>query len=89
MGRPIKTHAALAADPHGPHESGRILGKEGDSMQALYNLRQSFEIDPSDPQTVYGLAFAYMGQEAPEDLHRLARQLKIGGPIHRDIRKSS
>ena len=52
-------------------------------------LRQSFEIDPEDPQTVYGLAFAYMGlrdieqaqnhfqkvlaMEAPEDLRGLAR----------------
>ncbi len=29
-------------------------------MKALYYLRQSYEIDPLDPQTVYGLAFAYM-----------------------------
>jgi hypothetical protein len=32
-------------------------GEEGECPQALYNLRQSFEIDPQDPQTVYGLAF--------------------------------
>ena len=93
---------------------GAILGKEGDSLRALYYLRQSLEIDPQDPQTVYGLAFAYMEledieqaqkhfqkvleMEAPDDLRVLARnglreiaawQLKIGGPIHRDIRKSS
>ena len=37
---------------------GAILGKEGDSLRALYYLRRSFEIDPLDPQTVYGLAFA-------------------------------
>jgi Flp pilus assembly protein TadD len=77
---------------------GAILGQEGDSLRSLYYLRQSFEIDPQDPQTVYGLAFAYMELEAPEDLLGLARnrlreiaawQLKIGGPIHRDIRKSN
>jgi len=32
------------------------------------------EIYPQDPQTVYGLAFAYMELEAPEDLRRLARK---------------
>jgi hypothetical protein len=37
---------------------GAILGKEGDSLRALYYLRRSYEIDPLDPQTVYGLAFA-------------------------------
>ena len=39
---------------------GVILGKEGDCLRALYYLRRSFEIDPQDPQTVYGFAFAYM-----------------------------
>lgn len=37
-----------------------ILGREGDSLKALYFLRQSYQVDPHDPQTVYGLAFAYM-----------------------------
>jgi hypothetical protein len=39
---------------------GIIPGKEGDSMRALYYPRCSNECDPQDPQTVYGLAFAYM-----------------------------
>ena len=68
---------------------GAILGKEGDSLRALYYLRQSFEIDPQDPQTVYSLAFAYMElgdmeqtqkhfqkvleMKAPEELRSLAR----------------
>jgi tetratricopeptide (TPR) repeat protein len=68
---------------------GAILGKEGDSLRALYDLLRSFEIDPQDPQTVYGLAFAYMElgdmepaqkhfqkvleMEAPEELRVLAR----------------
>ena len=83
---------ALAADPRNPvalKNLGAILGKEGDSLRALYYLRRSFEIDPQDPQTVYGLAFAYMElgdmepaqkhfqavleMEAPEELHGLAR----------------
>ena len=83
---------ALAADPRNPvalKNLGAIFGKEGDSLKALYYLRQSFEIDPHDPQTVYGLAFAYMElgdieqaqkhfqmvleMEAPEDLRGLAR----------------
>ena len=82
---------ALAADPRNPvalKNLGAILSKEGDSLRALYYLRRSLEIDPQDPQTVYGLAFAYMELEAPEELRGLARtgivarQLKIGGQIH-------
>ncbi len=37
---------------------GAILGREGDSLKALYFLRQPYQVDPQDPQTVYGLAFA-------------------------------
>jgi Flp pilus assembly protein TadD len=50
---------------------GAILGKEGDSLRALYFLRRSFEIDLLDPQTVYGLAFAYMelGDMEPAQKH--------------------
>lgn len=44
--------------PHLPQNLGVILGKEGDSLRALTYLRSSLEIDPQDPQTVYGLAFA-------------------------------
>lgn len=33
---------------------GAIFGKEGDSLKALYYLRRSFEVDPLNPQTVYG-----------------------------------
>jgi cytochrome c-type biogenesis protein CcmH/NrfG len=76
------------------HDLGDIFGKEGDSLTALYYLRRSYEIDPNDPQTVYGLAFAYMkagryraGQkhfqmvldmEAPEDLRGLAAGSSAG-----------
>lgn len=55
------TMQALAADPRNPvalKNLGSILGKEGDSLRALYYLCRSFEIDPQDPQTVYGFAFA-------------------------------
>ena len=68
---------------------GAINGQEGDSLRALYYLCRSFEIDPLDPQIVYGLAFAYMElgdiepaqkhfqavleMEAPEELRGLAR----------------
>jgi tetratricopeptide (TPR) repeat protein len=57
------TMQALAADPRNPvalKNLGAILGKEGDCLRALYYLRRSYEIDPQDSQTVYGLAFAYM-----------------------------
>jgi len=83
---------ALAADPRNPvalKNLGAIFGQEGDSLQALYHLRQSNECDPQDLQTVYGLAFAYMElgdieqaqkhfqmvleTAAPEDLRGLAR----------------
>ena len=50
---------ALAVDPSSPvalKNLGAILGQEGDSLRALYYLRRSFEADPRDPQTVYGLA---------------------------------
>jgi len=69
---------------------GAILGKEGDSLRALYYLRRSLEMDLHDPQTVYGLAFAYMElgdiepaqkhfltvleMEAPEELRGPARK---------------
>jgi Flp pilus assembly protein TadD len=52
---------ALAADPRNPvalKNLGAILGKEGDSLRALYYMRRSFEADPQDTQTVCGLAFA-------------------------------
>ncbi|MHB8118203.1 MAG: hypothetical protein ACYDHX_05700 [Methanothrix sp.] len=52
----------MAANPRNPvvlKNLGAILGKVGDCLKALYYLRQSFEIDPHDPQTVYGLAFAH------------------------------
>ncbi|MGV8175448.1 MAG: tetratricopeptide repeat protein, partial [Methanothrix sp.] len=68
---------------------GAILGREGDSLRALYFLRQSYQANPQDPQTVYGLAFAYMEMGdiepaqkhfqmvldmlAPEELRALAR----------------
>ena len=39
---------------------GAILGREGDGLKALCYLRRSYQADPQDPQTVYGLAFAYM-----------------------------
>jgi Flp pilus assembly protein TadD len=43
------TMQALAADPRNPvalKNLGAILGKEGDSLRALYYLRRSYEIDP-------------------------------------------
>jgi len=59
-------------------------------------LRQSYQIDTQDPQTVYGLAFAYMemgdieqaqkhfqmvlDMPAPEELRALAKNGLIGGP---------
>jgi len=83
---------ALAADPRNPvalKNLGAIFGQEGDSLRALYYLRQSYQADSKDPQTVYGLAFAYMElgdmepaqkhfqavleMEAPEELRGLAR----------------
>ena len=54
------TMQAVATDPRNPvalKNLGAILGKEGDSLRALYYLRRSNECDPLDPQTVYGLAF--------------------------------
>ena len=90
------TMQALATDPRNPvalKNLGAILGKEGDCLRALYYLRRSYEIDPQDPQTVYGLAFAYMEledmkpaqkhfqavleMEAPEELRGLARGPRI------------
>ena len=87
------TMQALAADPRNPvalKNLGAILGKESDSLRALYYLRRSYEIDPQDPQTVYGMAFAclklgdiepaqkhfqaVLEMEAPEKLRGLARK---------------
>jgi Tfp pilus assembly protein PilF len=49
--------------PNGPvalKNLGAIFSKEGDSLKALYYLRRSYQIDPGDPQTVYGLAYTYL-----------------------------
>ena len=65
------TMQALAADPRNPvalKNMGAILGKEGDALRALYYLRQSFEINPLDPQTVHGLTFSYI-LTSPEFRH--------------------
>jgi hypothetical protein len=50
----------LAIDTRNPgalKNLGAIFGKEGDSLKELYYLRRSYECDPLDQQTVYGLAF--------------------------------
>ncbi len=63
--------------------------KKATACGSLYYLRQSLEIDPQEPQTVYCLAFAYMelgdmdpaqkhfqkvlAMEAPNELLGLAR----------------
>jgi tetratricopeptide (TPR) repeat protein len=52
---------ALEADSKNPvalKNLGAIFGKDGDRLKALYFLRRSFEIEPHDQQTVYGIAFA-------------------------------
>ena len=86
------TNRALVAEPENPvalNNLGAILGREGDSLRALSFLRQSYQINPKDPQTMYGLAFAYMemgdiepaqknfqvvlDMPAPEELRALAR----------------
>ena len=88
-----RVKGVLAADPCNPvalKNLGAIFGKEGDGLEALYYLRRSYEIDPKDPQTVYGLAFAYMKlgdielaqkhfqmvleMEAPEELAQLGQE---------------
>jgi Tfp pilus assembly protein PilF len=49
------TSRALAKDvrnPGGSLEPGAMLGQEGDSLKALYYLRQSYQADPQGPQTV-------------------------------------
>jgi len=58
---------------------GAIFGKEGDGLRALYYLRRSFEIDPQDPQTVYGLAFAYkeLGDMEPAQKHLALRYFQL------------
>ena len=67
VGRPAAGQGVLHAgpgrrsqEPGGPHEQGAIYGQEEGSLRALYHLRRSYEADPRDSQTVYGLAFAYM-----------------------------
>ena len=55
----MRAQAADSDNPIALKNLGAIFGKEGDSLKALYYLRRSFEIEPQDPQTVYGLASAY------------------------------
>jgi tetratricopeptide (TPR) repeat protein len=78
------TMQALAADPRNPvalKNLGAILGKEGDSLRALYYLRRSFEIDPQDPQTVYGLAWpgTGLGRLQPGSSRLEAQSIEIYG----------
>ena len=77
-------------DPFALRNLGGILGKENDYLNAFYNLQKSHNINPHDPQTVYGLAFSYMSlndfenaekyfrvlldMQAPEMLKELARK---------------
>jgi hypothetical protein len=83
---PCRSPAADTRNPVALKNLGAILGQEGDCLRALC---RSFEVDPQDPQTVYGLAFTYMelgdmeqaqkhfqmvlDMPAPEELRRLAR----------------
>jgi len=63
----------LATDPRNSvafKNLGAILGQEGYSLRALYYLRQSYQADPKDPQTFYGLAFAYMKLEDIEQAQK-------------------
>jgi tetratricopeptide (TPR) repeat protein len=65
---------ALAIDPKNQvalKNLGAILGREGNSLKALYYLRQSHQANSQDPQTVYSLAFAYMemGDIEPAQRH--------------------
>jgi hypothetical protein len=47
-----------------------IFGKEQDGLRALYYPRQSFKIDPQDPQTsVYDLAFGDKATVEPAQKH--------------------
>ncbi len=83
---------ALAADPKNPvalKNLGAILGREGDSLRALYSLRQSYQANPQGPADGVRLGLRLHGdgdieqaqehfQElldmpAPEELRALAR----------------
>ena len=87
------TLEALKIAPDNPFalkNLGGISGKERDYQSAFYYLKKSHEINPQDPQTVYGLAFAYkslndlenakkyfkdlLDMPAPETLKELARE---------------
>ena len=84
---------ALKLEPDNPYalkNLGGILGKENDYLNAFYYLQKSYNINPKDPQTVYGLAFTYkslndfenaekyfkvlLDMRAPEVLKELARE---------------
>jgi len=86
------TLKALKLEPDNPYalkNLGGILGKENDYLNAFYYLQKSYNINPKDPQTVYGLALTYkslndlenaekyfkvlLDMQAPEVLKELAR----------------
>ena len=87
------TLEALKIAPDNPFalkNLGGIFGKERDYQRAFYYLKKSHEINSQDPQTVYGLAFAYkslndlenaekyfkdlLDMAAPETIKELARE---------------
>jgi tetratricopeptide (TPR) repeat protein len=86
----LKALKIVPDNPFALRNLGGILGKENDYLNAFYNLQKSYNINPHDPQTVYGLAFSYMSlndfenaekyfrvlldMQAPEMLKELARK---------------
>jgi tetratricopeptide (TPR) repeat protein len=72
------TLQALKIVPNAPialRNLGGILGKEKDYLNALYQLQKSYDINPHDPQTVYGLAFAYKSLGDYENAEKYFRAL--------------
>ena len=62
-------------DPIALRNLGGILGKEKDFLNAFYQLQKSYDINPHDPQTVYGLAFAYKSMNDFENAEKYFKAL--------------
>ena len=72
------TLEALKIAPDNPFalkNLGEISGKERDYQSAFYYLKKSYEINHQDPQTVYGLAFAYKSLNDLENAKKYFKDL--------------
>ena len=85
---------ALRRDPRNNHAMrnlAAVLAKTGEMEKSLYYLHRAYEIDPSDPRTVYGLGHASETLNDPENAQRFYKEASnlISEPAIQDLARKS